>query len=47
MGPWLVANIHLDAPLQDRPGAAPAWDNVLYGTPTPAAWAMWMRTTSA
>lgn len=28
--PWLVANIHLDAPLQDRPGAAPAWDNVLY-----------------
>ena len=28
--PWLVANIHLDGPLQDRPGAAPAWDNVLY-----------------
>ena len=28
--PWLVTNIHLDAPLQDRPGAAPAWDNVLY-----------------
>lgn len=28
--PWLVANIHIDAPLQDRPGAAPAWDNVLY-----------------
>jgi monoamine oxidase len=28
--PWLVANIHLDAPLQDHPGAAPAWDNVIY-----------------
>jgi hypothetical protein len=28
--PWLVANIHIDAPLADRPGAAPAWDNVLY-----------------
>lgn len=29
--PWLVANIHLRAPLQDRPGAAPSWDNVPYG----------------
>ena len=29
--PWLVANIHIERPLQDRPGAAPAWDNVLYG----------------
>ncbi len=29
--PWLVANIHIDTPLHDRPGAAPAWDNVLYG----------------
>ncbi|QXL84007.1 FAD-dependent oxidoreductase [Comamonas sp. NLF-1-9] len=29
--PWLVANIHIDRPLQDRPGAAPAWDNVIYG----------------
>ncbi|GAB3365161.1 MULTISPECIES: FAD-dependent oxidoreductase [Giesbergeria] len=29
--PWLVANIQIVAPLQDRPGAAPAWDNVLYG----------------
>ena len=28
--PWLVANILLDQPLADRPGAAPAWDNVLY-----------------
>ena len=31
--PWLVANIHIDAPLQDRPGAAPSWDNVLYRSP--------------
>jgi len=30
--PWLVANVHLDAPLVDRPGAAPSWDNVVYGT---------------
>ncbi|WP_399697480.1 FAD-dependent oxidoreductase [Xenophilus sp.] len=29
--PWLVANVHLRAPLQDRPGAAPSWDNVVYG----------------
>ncbi len=29
--PWLVANIHLSAALQDRPGAPPSWDNVLYG----------------
>ena len=28
--PWLVANIHINAPLTDREGAAPAWDNVLY-----------------
>jgi hypothetical protein len=33
--PWLVANIHIDSPLTDRPGAAPAWDNVLYADPTP------------
>jgi monoamine oxidase len=30
--PWLVANLHLRAPLVDRPGAAPSWDNVIYGT---------------
>lgn len=30
--PWLVANVHLSAPLADRPGAAPSWDNVVYGT---------------
>ena len=29
--PWLVANVRLDAPLVDRPGAPPAWDNVVYG----------------
>jgi len=33
--PWLVANIHLDRPLADREGAAPAWDNVLYADPVP------------
>lgn len=30
--PWLVANIHIQAALNDRPGAAPSWDNVQYGT---------------
>ena len=29
--PWLVANLHLDRPLLDRPGAPPSWDNVAYG----------------
>jgi hypothetical protein len=29
--PWLVANVHIDAPLVDRPGAPPSWDNVVYG----------------
>ncbi len=29
--PWLVANLQLDAPLVDRPGAPPAWDSVVYG----------------
>ncbi|WP_371324352.1 FAD-dependent oxidoreductase [Dechloromonas sp. ZY10] len=28
--PWLVANLHLDRLPQQRHGAAPAWDNVLY-----------------
>jgi hypothetical protein len=27
----LVANIHVDKPLIDQGGAAPSWDNVLYG----------------
>ena len=30
--PWLVANLQLDAPLVDRPGAPPSWDNVIYGS---------------
>jgi predicted NAD/FAD-dependent oxidoreductase len=30
--PWLVANIHIKTPLFDRPGPAPSWDNVVYGT---------------
>jgi predicted NAD/FAD-dependent oxidoreductase len=30
--PWLVANLHLVEPLIDRPGAAPSWDNVTYGS---------------
>ena len=29
--PWLVANIHVDKPLLDQGGAAPSWDNVIYG----------------
>ncbi len=29
--PWLVANVHIDAPLLDRPGAPPSWDSVPYG----------------
>ncbi|HEX5687904.1 MAG TPA: FAD-dependent oxidoreductase [Ideonella sp.] len=28
--PWLVSNLHLKAPLLERPGAAPSWDNVAY-----------------
>ena len=30
--PWLVANLHLDSALDDRPGAPPSWDNVVYGS---------------
>ena len=30
--PWLVANLQLDDALDDRPGAAPSWDNVIYGS---------------
>ena len=29
--PWLVANVHINAPLLDRPGAPPSWDSVPYG----------------
>lgn len=28
---WAVANVHIDKPLQDRPGAPASWDNVVYG----------------
>ncbi len=31
--PWLVANLHIDIPLDDTGGAPPAWDNVLHGSP--------------
>jgi protoporphyrinogen oxidase len=31
--PWLVANLHLHAPLADTGGAAPAWDNVIMDSP--------------
>ena len=30
--PWLVANVHLRAALADQGGAAPSWDNVVYGS---------------
>ena len=30
--PWLVSNIHIDHALDDHPGAAPSWDNVIYGS---------------
>jgi monoamine oxidase len=29
--PWVVANVQIDRPLHDRPGAPLSWDNVLYG----------------
>ena len=32
--PWLVANIHVKSPLQDRPGAPPSWDNVIHDAAT-------------
>ena len=31
--PWLVANLQLREALTDTGGAAPAWDNVVYGSP--------------
>jgi monoamine oxidase len=30
--PWLVANLHLDAPLFEQAGAPPSWDNVIHGS---------------
>ena len=35
--PWLVANLHLRAPLTDKPGAPPSWDNVLYDPAVPGS----------
>ena len=35
--PWLVANIHIKSPLEDRPGAPPSWDNVIHDAATPGA----------
>lgn len=32
--PWLVSNLQLKAPLLDRIGAPPAWDNVVHGSKT-------------
>ena len=29
--PWLVANVHINTPLLDRPGASASWDSVPYG----------------
>jgi len=29
--PWLVANLQIDAPLLQRQGVPPSWDNVVYG----------------
>ena len=34
--PWLVANLQLSAPLLQRVGAAPAWDNVVWKPADPA-----------
>jgi predicted NAD/FAD-dependent oxidoreductase len=28
--PWLVGNLHLEDALDDKPGAPPSWDNVVY-----------------
>jgi len=30
--PWLVSNLQLDAPLLDRPGTPPSWDNLAYAS---------------
>jgi monoamine oxidase len=35
--PWLVANLRINAALHDRPGAAPSWDNVIYGDGRPGS----------
>lgn len=33
---WMVANVHIDQALHDRPGAAPSWDNVVFDDATGA-----------
>ena len=33
--PWLVGNLHLGEALDDRPGAPPSWDNVIYDPASP------------
>lgn len=33
-GPWVVANLHLEGRPRPSPGAPPAWDNVLYDSPS-------------
>ena len=30
---WVVANAQIERPLEDRAGAPPSWDNVVYGVP--------------
>ena len=35
--PWLVANLLLAQALDDRPGAPPSWDNVVYAPTQPSA----------
>ncbi len=34
--PWLVANIHINSALDDRPGAPPSWDSVIYSSASTA-----------
>ena len=35
--PWLVANLQLAQALDDRPGAPPSWDNVVYSAEQPGS----------
>ena len=44
--PWLVANIHVRSPLEDRPGAPPSWDNVIHDAAMPNAHAQNAQGTS-
>lgn len=40
VAPWVVTNLHLKGPLDDRGGAEPAWDNVLFGQTVAGATAL-------